>query len=247
MTLLQTIQAKPIQELWKESHIAIDEIVVPPSSIILSDPYRDIANFAIIIALVIYLIIAHRRIVAGLRDILVATINIKRLISIEKQSNMQVCRNTLFMFLTLCSSFVFANIAYATRILGYEYTVPVKFAGIFCFIILYFFLRKVSLHFLAWLNNNSVFRLADGVGHTYCCLWHIVILCCFFVIKSIPSAPMGTMRYCIIFSTLAVFIPYFFALYKIFLQKGISHFFYILYLCTLEILPIAVLLHLNFN
>ena len=247
MTLLQSIQEKSIQELWKESHIAIDEIVVPPSSIILSDPYRDIANFAIIIALVIYLIFAHRRIVAGLRDVLAATTNIKRLMSIETQSNMQVCRNTLFIFLTLCSSFVFANIAYATRIVGYEYTVPVKFAGIFCFIMLYFLLRKVSLHFLAWLNNKPVFRLADNFSHTYCCIWYILVLCSFFVIKSIPSAPMGTMRYCIIFSLLVVFIPYFYALNRIFLQKGVSHFFYILYLCTLEILPIAVLLHLNFS
>lgn len=247
MTLLQTIQEKPIQELWKESHIAISEIEVPAGSIVMDDPYRDIANFAIIMALVIYLIFAHRRIVAGVKDVIAATISTKRLISIEKQNNMQVCRNTLFIFLTLCSSFVFANIAYATRIIGYRYTVPVKFVGIFCVIMLYFFLRKISLHFLAWLNNNSLFRFADNFGHTFCCLWHIIILCCFFVIKSIPSAPMGTMRYCIIFSTLTVFVPYFYALYRIFMQKGISHFFYILYLCTLEILPIAVLLHLNFS
>lgn len=247
MTILQAIQQKPVQELWKESRIAISEIEVPPSSIILADPYRDIANFVIIIALVIYLIFAHRRIIVGLRNTFASVISTKRLISIENQSNLQVCRNTLLTFLTLCSSFVFANIAYATRIMGHEYTVPVKFAGISVFIVLYFFFRRICLRFLSWLNGNPVFKLTDKTAYTYCCLWHIIVLCCFFVIKSIPSAPMGTMRYCIIFSTLAVFVPYFFALYQIFLARGVSHFFYILYLCTLEILPIAVLLHLNFN
>lgn len=247
MTLLQSIQQIPVQELWKESYIAISEIEVPASGTIMADPYRDITNFAIIIALVIYLVFAHRRIIAGLRSVFAAVISTKRLVSIENQSNLQVCRDTLFMFLTLCTSFVFANIAYATRIIGYEYTVPVKFAGIAVTILLYFSFRRASLRFLAWLNNRPVLKLSEKFGYTYCCIWYIAVLCCFLVIKSIPSAPMGTMRYCITFSTLAVFVPYFFALYKIFIPKGLSHFFYILYLCTLEILPIAVLLHLNFN
>ena len=241
------IQDKHIQELWQESYIALEGIKAPPSSIILADPYRDIANFAIIIALVMYLIFAHRRIMVGLKSVFMAVADTKTLTTIDTQSNLQVCRNTLFMFLTLSCSFVFANIAYATKIIGYEYPVPVKFAGIAVFILFYFLVRRICCNFLAWLNNRPVLKLADRFAHTYCCIWYFVVLCCFFVIKSIPSAPMGTMRYCIIFSLLAVFIPYFLALYKIFLQKGISHFFYILYLCTLEILPIAVLLHLNFS
>jgi hypothetical protein len=58
---------------------------------------------------------------------------------------------------------------------------------------------------------------------------------------------MGNMRYCMVFSLLAVALLYFFSIFRIFLQKGFSHFFYILYLCTLEILPIAMLLYLNFS
>lgn len=244
--LLQ-IQSIPIEELWRESYIAMGEIEVPLGNITVTDPYRDIANFFIILGLVAFLVVAHRRIMVGLACTFSAVISTKKLIAIESQSNLQTCRNTLFLFLTLCTSFVFANIAYATKIIGYNYTLPLKFAGIFLFIMLFFALRSMALQFLSWININSVFKLAGKIAYTYCCLWNITVLCCFFVIKSIPPAPMGTMRLCIIFSTLSIFIPYFLALYKIFMQKGISHFFYILYLCTLEILPVAVLLHLNFN
>ena len=247
MHLPPAIQEIPLQELWKESYIALGEIVVPAGNAIAADPYRDITNFFIIITLVIFLILAHRRILIGMANVLAASVNTKRLIAIEMQSNLVVCRNTLFMFLTVCSSFVFANIAYATKIIGYTYTVPVKFAGILGCILLYFLLRRIALRFLAWINRNQVLNLTDKLSHSFCCLWYLAVLCSFIVIKSIPSAPMGAMRYCMIFSTLIIFIPYFFALYKIFMSKGISHFFYILYLCTLEILPIAVLLHLNFN
>ena len=247
MGLLQQIPGIPVQELWKESYIAIGELESPVGSMIAADPYRDSANFIIIIVLVTYLVFAHRRIVAGLVNVFSAAFSSKRLVSIEKQYNLQVCRNTLFMFLTMCTSFVFANIAYATKIIGHSYTVPVKFVGILAFILLFFAARNVVSRFLAWVNNQSVFKLAGAIGYTFSCIWYTLVLCCFFVIKAIPSAPMGTMRYCIIYSLLAVFIPYFFAIYKIFIHKGVSHFSYILYLCSLEILPVAVLLYLNFN
>ena len=236
----------PIQQLWQESYIALGEIEVPVG-IIIDDPWRDIANFFIIIALVLFLIFAHRRILEGLKNVFSALMSQKTLLNIEKQSNIQVCRNTLFFFLTLSSSFVFANIAYATKIIGSGYTVPLKFAGISVVILLFFLLRRTALHFMAWVNRVSVFKLINKISLTYACVWYIVILCCFFVIKSIPSAPMGTMRYCFIYSVLGVFVIYFLQLYSIFIQKGFSHFFYFLYLCTLEILPIVVLLHLNFS
>ena len=247
MVPLQEIVPTPIQQLWKESYIAIGEIEAPLGNIIAADPYRDIANSFIILGLVTFLVFAHRRILAGAAHVFSALTGIKKLMAIEEQSNLQICRNTLFLFLSMCSSFVFANIAYATKIIGYTYSVPVKFAGILLFMMLFFLFRYAALQFLAWINNHSIFKFAGKISLTYCCLWHIAVLCCFFVIKSIPSAPMGTMRYCIIFNTLIIFIPYFIALYRIFLAKGFSHFFYILYLCTLEILPVAVLLHLNFN
>ena len=247
MKPLEVIQEIPIGELWKESYVALEEIMVPAAGFISEDPYRDIANFFIIIALVIFLIFAHRRIIVGTANVLAALFSTKRLVAIEKQSNLLVCRNTLFMFLTICTSFLFANISYATKMIGHTYSVPVKFGGILAAILLYFLLRRIVLRFLAWLNRNPVLNLTDKLAHTFSCLWYMAVLCSFLVIKSIPSAPMGTMRYCMIFSTLIIFVPYFFALYKIFLQKGISHFFYFLYLCTLEILPIALLFHLNFS
>jgi hypothetical protein len=235
MAIGNILTTTPIQQLWKESYIALGEIEVP-MGIIIEDPWRDIANFIIIIALVLFLIFAHRRILEGLKIIFRALASQKMLLNIEKQSNIQLCRNTLFFFLTLCSSFVFANIAYATKIIGYSYTVPLKFAGITSVIFLFFLFRRVSLYFLAWVNRDSLFKLISKISLTYACIWYIAILCCFFVIKSIPSAPMGTMRYCFIYSILTILLVYFLQLYRIFVQKGFSHFFYFLYLCTLEIL-----------
>ena len=239
-------ETRPIQELWRESYIALNEIEVP-AGISLGDPFRDITNFFIIITLVGFLIIAHRRILEGFAIIAGALASHKRLLEIESQSNLQVCRNTAFVFLTLCCSFVFANIAYATEIIGYSYTLPVRFAGILGFITLFFIARKLILQFLAWVNSNYSIKLIHKISCTYATLWYFVILFCFFTIKSIPSVPMGSMRYCIIFSLLPVMALYFFSIFRIFISKGFSPFFYILYLCTLEILPIVMLLYLNFS
>lgn len=235
-----------IANLWPESYIALQEIEIP-ASLAVSDPYRDITNFFIIISMVIFLIFAHRRILQGTLVVLGSLFRHKKLLAIEGQKNLQLCRNTLFAFLTICASFVFANIAYATKIIGSGYTVPIKFIGIAATITAFFVLRYIAFRFLTWVNRNRIFKLAHRISYTYTCLWYMAVLCCFIVIKSIPSAPMGTMRYCIIFSLLAVLPIYFSAIYKIFIPKGVSHFFYILYLCTLEILPVALLLYLNFN
>ena len=245
---MQTLQAiaRPIQELWKESYIALNEIEVP-AGITLDDPLRDISNFFIIIALMGYLILAHRRILNGFSIVAGAITSNKKLLDIENQSNLQVCRNSLFWFLTICSSFVFANIAYATKIIGSSYSLPIRFVGILGFITLFFAARKLALQFMGWLNISSGFNTIHKISLTYACIWHFAVLCCFFVIKSIPSAPMGNMRYCIIFSLLPVMALYFFSIFRICLSKGFSPFFYILYLCTLEILPIVMLLYLNFN
>ena len=246
MTGLKIIQTKPIGDLWEGSYIALQEIEIP-AGIILGDPYRDISNVIIIALLVLFLLTAHRRILIGLSAVSQAIFNQKKLLGIENQSNLQICRNTLFQFLTLCTSFVFANIAYATKIIGHKYTLPIRFIGILGVILIFFFLRKSSIRFLAWINKNSAIKLVHKISLTYCCLWYILVLCCFIAIKSISSAPMGNMRYCLIFSLLPTMAVYFFSIFRIFIQKGFSHFFYILYLCTLEILPIAMLLHLNFS
>lgn len=238
--------SRPIEELWSGSYTALHEMEIP-AGISLGDPYRDISNVFIITALVLYLLIAHRRVTIGLSIVLQGMFNHKKLIGIESQSNLQVCRNTLFSFLTICTSFVFANIAYATKTIGYEYTLPIRFACILGTFIIYFSLKQIAISFLAWLNKEPAIKLVLKINCTYTCVWHILVLCCFIVIKSISSAPMGNMRYCMVFSLLPVMLIYFFSIFRIFFQKGFSHFFYILYLCTLEILPIAMLLYLNFS
>lgn len=246
MDTLQRDNIKSIGELWEGSRVALQDIAAP-AGLSLDDPLRDLSNFIIIIGLVLFLIFAHRRLLSGTICTFQALSGTKRLMRIESQSNLQVCRNTLFQFLTVCTSFVFANIAYATGIIGHTHTLPVRFVIVLGTIIAFFSLRKIVLRLLAWINRSPIFKLADKISYTYACLWYIVVLCCFIVIKSISPAPMGLMRYCMIYSLLPVMTIYYFSIFKIFLSKGFSVFFYILYLCTLEILPIVMLLYLNFS
>ena len=148
--------SRPIEELWSGSYTALHEMEIP-AGISLGDPYRDISNVFIITALVLYLLIAHRRVTIGLSIVLQGMFNHKKLIGIESQSNLQVCRNTLFSFLTICTSFVFANIAYATKTIGYEYTLPIRFACILGTFIIYFSLKQIAISFdAAWGNTKKV-------------------------------------------------------------------------------------------
>ena len=245
MQILQSV-TRPIQELWRESYIALNEIEIPPAASG-GDPLRDITNLLIIITLVTLLMLGYRRILEGLSIVGAAMTNNKRLMEIEEQSNLQVCRNTLFQFLSIFTAFVFANIAYATGIIGNSYTLPIRFSIVLGFIVMFFLFRRMALQFMCWVNISPVFKLVRKIGLTYACVWYIIVLFCFFAIKFIPYASMEHMRYCIIFSLLPVMALYFFSIFRIFISKGFSPFFYILYLCTLEILPILVLIYLNFN
>lgn len=246
MFVLQSAQPQHIEELWTGSYTALQELEAA-ASLAVADPLRDISNFVIITLLVTFLVFAHRSILQGTISVFSAVGNRKKLLAVETQSNLQMCRNRLFIFLTLCTCFVMANISHPLGVAWSEYPLPVKFIGLVLLFMLIFLCRRIALYFLAWVNNNSVFKLVYKITFTYVCLWNFLVLCSFFVIKSVPSALMGNMRYCIIFSTIAVMTLYFFALSRIILSKGFSHFFYILYLCTLEILPTIVLLSLNFR
>lgn len=246
MTLLQGGEIIPIGELWRESYVAIHTIE-SAANLFIDDPYKEISNFIIIIALAIFGIFAFRRVLDGVKYVFSAVINRKMLFTIENQSNIQVCRNTLFLYTSLCVSFVLSNITYATRMIGDEYSVPIKFIGIFIALIIYFGLRRWALKLMGWVNNSSIFKMVEKITYTYVSIWYILILCAFFVIKGIPSLLMGNMRYCLFFSALAVFIPFYFTLFRIFVSKGFSHFFIFLYLCTLEILPMALLLYVSFT
>ena len=167
--------SRPIEELWSGSCNALQEIEVP-AGISLGDPYRDITNVIIISALVIYLLFAHRRIVKGLSIVLQGIFSHKKLMGIEAQSNLQVCRNTLFSFLTICTSFVFANIAYATKTIGYEYTLPVRFAGILGAFVIYFALKHISIRFLAWLNKKNAIKLVLKILITHFMKFKLLML-----------------------------------------------------------------------
>ena len=243
---MHLLQTRPIQELWQESYIALNEIEVP-AGISHGDPYRDITNFFIIIALVGFLIIGHRRILQGFSIVASSIANNKKLLAIDNQSNLQVCRNTLFMFLTIFSSFIFANITPTMQTLGSSYTLPVRFTGILGFFVAFIVARKIIMQFLCWVNATQIFKTIHKISFTYACVWYIIVLFCFCAIKFIPSASMEYMRYCFIFSILPVMALYFFSIFRIFISKGFSPFFYILYLCTLEILPTLMLMYLNFN
>ena len=245
MHILQSA-TRPIQELWRESYIALNEIEIPAATTT-GDPLRDITNLLIITILVALLIIGYRRIIEGVSIVWKGMLSNKQLFSIEEQSNLQVCRNTLFQFLTIFTSFIFANIASTIDLAVGSLSLPVKFLGILGFIAIYFLGKGMILQFLCWVNITSVFKQIFKTSLTYTCIWYIIILFCFFSIKYISFFPMEHMRYCIIFSLLPVMALYFFSIFRIFISKGFSPFFYILYLCTLEILPIVVLMYLNFN
>lgn len=246
MNLLQGDTIAPIQEFWRESYVAIQEIE-SAAPVLAADSYKEISNFVITLVLIIFLIFAHRRLIDGVKYVFSAIINQKLLFTIENQSNIQVCRNTLFLFLTLCTSFVFANISQTLNMPWGGYPVHIKFIGILIFILLYFAFRRFALQLLTWVNESSIFKVVDKITYTYVSVWYILILSAFIVIKHIPSMLMGNMYYCLIFSMLSVIALFIASLYKIFISKGFSHFFIILYLCTLEILPMALLLYVNFS
>lgn len=233
----------PIRQAWPESYVAVNEISGMSGTTLLS--FTDsITNMVIVLGMILFFLFSFNRIAKGSYAVLASVFNYKRLLVIESEPNLQVSRNTLFLFSLIISAFIFANYNAIRPILENDYPTGIIFIFAMAAILLYFLFRRIAFTILNWVNQKSCFKYLDRFFYTYAILSFFLSLFVFFVSVIFPEIPF---HYIALYMCILAFLPifiYFIRGYQLIISNGFSLFFWILYLCTLEILPLLIIAYL---
>lgn len=231
------------KEAWPGSYIAVNEAMESGIGAGVS-LFDNISNLIMVIIILSLFTVTFMRIAEGLISSVISTFNMKRLIAIEQQTHLQNSRNITLTFLLIVSAFIFANYNGSYHLLENHLPSGMNFIISLAAAVLYFTFRYIMSATLNWVNGVSFFRILNRFYYTYCIIFITLSISGFLLCIIIDSITFRHVAIYILASVLITNFLYYIRCWQIIISNGFSHFFLILYLCTLEILPQLVLAHL---
>jgi hypothetical protein len=229
----------PIELAWPGCRKVTNELIEDNMSGYLSVA-DNLTNIVIVSGIIVFFIIAFSRIITGTKEIFMAAFTNKKLLKIEKEINMRTNRNTLLLFSIILLSFVVANhsetLNYLSRLPG----IWMKFLIILAIVPAYLILKYLFFCTMTWINGKLVFKVLLGINSTFLTFILVGDIFGCIVYAVIPSIELNYLLIYILCCTAIGTVVFFIRGYQLIISNGFSHFFWILYLCTLELLPIAI-------
>lgn len=245
--MIGNILYEQISKAWPESYHALSGGTTPSniSYFIITD---NIGNLIIILGISVFLIMALGRIISGFLSVSVAGFSSKKLLNIEREINLKTNKDTLLLFSVLCCSFFGATtIQKIGTDLPFGDSIWKLFIAIFGIITAFVMFKMLILDILTWVNKNRFFKFFKRIFFTY--LAFILSLSLLglivFTFSNLNNIQLLSSYLLMIF--FIGFLLYLYQGYRLIIDNGVSPFGGILYLCTLEILPIALLAHIIFS
>ena len=229
-------------EIWPESYIALDNLAVNSQEIGLS-LLDSIANMGIVILIIAFFLSAFARIAGGLQIVSLSIFNYKNLLKIEGQTNLYTNRNAVLIFLLVVLSFMLANYNFYNPFIETGYPIGINFLIILIFFAIYFIFRYAMFAMLDWVNKRRFFKYIARVYYTYATMSAVLLIVGFAIDMLCEGVTESFLETYLICALSLPTVIYFVRGNQIIISNGFSHFFWILYLCSLEILPLAVLGH----
>ncbi len=156
-------------------------------------------------------------------------------------------RNILLMFSLLVLAFIFSNSDLPFYITGRKIPVGVTFGFTMISFIGYFLARQIFMVVLDWVNRSSTFKHISRIYYTHLTAAAVFSMIGLVLYMLFPHMGRGLLAYYLYPLLTLIFGLYFIRCNKIIISNGFSHFFWILYLCSLEILPLVVLGHVTLS
>lgn len=228
-----------ISSAWKDGRNTIAEVESFSKPAVPSD-FDSLTDAGLLILLAVFFLFAADRILKGTGRAFDSMMNLKRQEETERDMNSKLSRNTAFMFLILTLSLVISR------------QIPIRFAGegvpsalLYLYtsggIFLYIVLKRFIFSVMDYVNECDAFRILNYMGYTYLIAAASMILAgelLYFLIPNIPGWLITT------WIAVSCGIP---ALLYLLIGANVLHknrfslFFYILYLCVLEVLPVILI------
>ena len=237
------VASLPVSQAWPDSYIAVEEFAGQASSTPLS-LVDNISNLIIVVIILSLFTVTFMRIAEGLIVSAKSIFNVKRVIEIEQQNHLQNSRNITITFLAIILAFMFSNYNANHAIVENSFSTGINFLLAFGTLSLYLLFRAIAANIMDWVNRVSLFKMLNRFYNTYCIIMISLIIISFLALVAFESITFRHVAISILTTVFLTNLLYYIRCSQIIISNGFSHFFLILYLCTLEILPQLVLAHL---
>ena len=204
-----------ITQVWTATKIQTEAV---PSRIEVMTPGEKYVDMGVVIFLIIFFLVATERIVEGLARAVWAAFIPKRHEDIDNEMALRSSRNIAAFFLLPTALFAVSR-------------TPEKFLLILAVCVLYFAVKYGIMAIMDYVNRTSVFKFTGRMGLDYVIIASVLLL----TARINPYLSL----LCIIPALLYLIMEAI-----VLLKNNFSVFFYILYLCSLELLPAALLFRL---
>lgn len=228
-----------ISSAWSDGRNTISEVESFSKPAVPSD-FDSMTDAGLLVLLAVFFLFAADRILKGTGRAFDSMMNLKRQEETERDMNSKLSRNTAFMFLILTLSLVISR------------QIPIRFAGegvpsvlLFLYtsggIFLYIILKRLIFSVMDYVNECDAFRVLNYMGYTYLMTAAAMILAGELVFFLIPNIPAWLITAWIAVSCGIPALLYLLTGADVMRKNRFSLFFYILYLCVLEILPVILI------
>lgn len=233
-------QQHPADSLWGSHTLAVPDR--RGESTFTAEANENIFSSSFILLFFILIAIFFRDIQATTYFLIQNIFKFKSQIALEEKLSSVTQRNRTFLisivFLALFFTLTFGD--YFTKKTGLrEYYVPLILIAV---VLTYWIFKSVVLRFTGWLTNDKqTFSLVAKIGYNH------LIMASFLTLPVVIIPFFTTTEYepflfkYLLYSYLAVYLIYLARVYQTIIHSHFSHVFYILYLCSVEILPMALL------
>lgn len=235
-TDIENIRAAwPQADFWQ----AADDGIVTAGSYMLT--VDNIVNMVLVVGIVIFFAYFFFRILDGVECSFIAVKKMKEMLAIDMDLAVRTSRS---IYLAFCFALLFL-ICVNKKILTFsfwnEHSTALTLATWIIITAAVFLFRKMSLSLLDWVNGTEVFARVEGA-----LMYYLGVLFCFalpllVMFGLLENSIIDIIVPVVIVLTVVTLLLYYIRIGRLIFTNGFSLFFYFVYLCTLEILPLVIL------
>ena len=236
-------QNYPIDSLW-----GVESLVIPVGDISgTKDSYsNNYLSSAMIVATLILLTLSFRAIYTIVPMLFKALFRFSYHFKIEDKLSLANHRNILFLTSAVCLPILTTLFCQELLLDHFRFPVYLILAYTFVMIISYWIFKAATLKLFSWITGEKKsFAMVGKIGYN-----HLIVLFFstipLFSLSTIPNfIPAQTTVNSLIILALIIYTLYLIRGFQIIISARFSPFFYILYLCAAELLPLLFIIKLT--
>ncbi|HCT94945.1 MAG: hypothetical protein A2X19_10305 [Bacteroidetes bacterium GWE2_39_28] len=227
----------PVDSLWNTTVISQSY----PGDISGTSPGESYLDSSLIMLFIIITLFFFREILNTIPSIFKSLLSHKEHVRLEEKLSASTQRNITALIAALFFP-IFLTITIGDTVSAYS-GIPSLLQFIFALgvVVVYWIFKSFVLNFLGWITKNKqIFNLIGKIGYNHLIMAALfstpILLSHFFIPELEFSLFYKLLIYCIVL----IYVLYLIRVYQTIIINRFSHIFYIVYLCSVELLPIAL-------